>query len=193
MSAPTDRIDPRCTRSQQRVLASAVVILREHGLPGLTFEAVAAHSGVAKTTIYRHFPDRAALHLAAVESVGPSSLMPCTDDLVDDLVQFLTGLNRTLHHSDFGHILLTALDGAERNPDLRELAAEAGAQRRRLMADRLRQAQDAGRFDSEADLDLVCSQLVGPLFYRRFISRQRTSETFVAALVRGVITPLLRP
>jgi AcrR family transcriptional regulator len=193
VSAPTDRVDPRCTRSQQRVLSSAVVILREHGLPGLTFEAVAAHSGVAKTTIYRHYPDRAALHLAAVESVGPSSRMPSTDDLVDDLVQFLTGLNRTLHHSDFGHILLTALDGAERNGDLRELAEEAGAQRRRLMADRLRQAQEDGRFATDADLDLVCSQLVGPLFYRRFISRQHTSEAFVAALVRGVITPLLRP
>jgi AcrR family transcriptional regulator len=190
---PTDRIDPRCTRSQQRVLASAVSILREHGLPGLTFEAVAAHSGVAKTTIYRHYPDRSALHLAAVESVGPSSQMPHTDDVVDDLVRFLTGLNRTLHHSEFGLILLTALDGAERNDDLRQLAVEAAAQRRRLVAERLRQAQTVGQLESDADLDLVCSQLVGPLFYRRFISRQPTSAAFVAALVRGVISPLRRP
>ncbi len=190
---PTDRIDPRCTRSQQRVLAAAVTILREHGLPGLTFEAVAAHSGVAKTTIYRHFPDRSALHLAAVESVGPSSQMPHTDDVVDDLAQFLTGLNRTLHHSDFGLILLTALDSAERNDDLRRLAVEAAALRRRLVADRLREAQSAGRLRNDADLDLVCSQLVGPLFYRRFMSRQPTSAAFVGALVSGVISPLLRP
>jgi AcrR family transcriptional regulator len=192
VSASTDRIDPRCTRSQQRVLASAVAILREHGLTGLTFEAVAAHSGVAKTTIYRHFPDRSALHLAAVESVGPPSQMRSTDDVVDDLVHFLTGLNRTLHESDFGLILLTALDGAERNDDLRHLAVEAAAQRRRLLADRLRQAQAAGQLRDDADLDLVSSQLVGPLFYRRFMSRQATSAPFVAALVRGVIGPLLR-
>jgi AcrR family transcriptional regulator len=191
--APTDRIDPRCTRSQQRVLASAVAILREHGLTGLTFEAVSAHSGVAKTTIYRHFTDRSALHLAAVESVGPSSHMPRTDDVVDDLVRFLSGLNRTLHESDFGLILLTALDGAERNDDLRHLAVEAAAQRRRSVADRLRQAQAAGQLQDDAELDLVCSQLVGPLFYRRFMSRQATSAAFVAALVRAVITPLLRP
>ncbi|MFM2076185.1 MAG: hypothetical protein RJA49_75, partial [Actinomycetota bacterium] len=57
----TERIDPRCTRSQQRVLVAAVALLREDGLAGLTFEAVAARSGVAKTTIYRHFVDRAAL------------------------------------------------------------------------------------------------------------------------------------
>jgi AcrR family transcriptional regulator len=189
-STATERVDPRCTRSKQRVLTSAVVILREHGLPGLTFEAVAARSGVAKSTIYRHFPDRAALHLAAVESVGPSARMPCTEDVVDDLVHFLTGLNRTLHHSDFGLILLTALDGAERNDDLGRLAVDAAAQRRRMVTERLHHAQTAGGLRAEADLDLVCSQLVGPLFYRRFISRQATSAAFVAALVRGVITPL---
>jgi hypothetical protein len=46
---------------------------------------------------------------------------------------------------------------------------------------------------ADADLDQLCSQLVGPLFYRRFISRQPTSPAFVHRLVRGVLTPLLRP
>jgi AcrR family transcriptional regulator len=189
--APTDRVDPRCIRSRHRVLASAVAILREEGLAGLTFEAVAAHSGVAKTTIYRHFSDRAALHLAAVESVGPRLAMTCTDDLTVDLVLYLAELNRSLHHSDFGAVLLTALDGAERNADLRRLAHDAAAQRREQLVERLRAAQSSHELHPEVDLDLLCSQLVGPLFYRRLASRQATSAAFVETLVRSTLTPLL--
>ena len=64
------REDPRRAKSRARVLASAVELLREEGLSGLTIEAVAARSGVAKTTIYRQFADRDELHLSAVHSVG---------------------------------------------------------------------------------------------------------------------------
>ena len=65
-------------------------LLREDGLPGLTFEAVAARSGVAKTTLYRHFADRSALHLAAIESVGPSMVLTATDDVVADVLARIT-------------------------------------------------------------------------------------------------------
>jgi AcrR family transcriptional regulator len=188
---PIDRIDPRCTRSQQRVLAAAVALLREEGLPGLTFEAVAARSGVAKTTIYRHFHNRDGLHLAAIESVGPSLTMPSTDDLVADVVVFLDGLNRTLHHSDFGAILLTALDASERSKPMADLALAAAQQRRAQLVRRLKAAQKSGVLAADADLDLACSQLLGPLFYRRCMSRQATSSAFVANLAGGVLTSLL--
>lgn len=191
-SPATERIDPRCARSQQRVLAAAVELLREEGLPGLTFESVAARSGVAKTTIYRHFPDRAAMHLAAIDSVGPVVEMSTSNDVVVDVVKFLGGLNHTLHHGAFGDVLLTALDGAERSERMDELARGAADQRRSVLSGRLKLAQRDGRLKAEADLDLVCAQLVGPIFYRRFMSRQPTSATFVAKLTRQVLDPLLR-
>ncbi|MFM2076729.1 MAG: hypothetical protein RJA49_619, partial [Actinomycetota bacterium] len=161
------------------------------GLAGLTFEAVAARSGVAKTTIYRHFVDRAALHLAAIESVGPSMVLTATDDVVADVTMFLTALNRTLHHSDFGAILPTAVDGAERSEQMAHLARTVAHQRRALLTGRLAAAQRSGHLDPDADLDLLCSELVGALFYRRFFSRQSTTAAFVAALVAGVLAPLM--
>ncbi len=188
----TERLDPRCIRSRERVLAAAVAVLREEGLSGLTFEAVATRSGVARTTIYRQFPDRAALHLAAIESVGPDVRMPLTDDLVADVTRFCDRLNHTLVATDFGGVILTALDGAERDEQMRELAKGVADRRRGILVDRLRAEQVAGRFAADVDLDLVCSQLVGPLFYRRFMSRQPTGHDVVSKLVSGVLTPLLR-
>jgi AcrR family transcriptional regulator len=192
-SLRTERIDPRCERSQQRALAAAVELLREDGLPGLTFEAVAARSGVAKTTLYRHFADRAALHLAAIESVGPVVVMSVTHDLRADLVDFLSGLEHTLHHSDFGAILPTAIDGAERSEQMAELARAAASQRREQLTERLRVARHDGTLAGDVDLDLLSSLLVGPIFYRRFLSRQPFDPAFVPALVDQVLQPQPAP
>ena len=127
--------DPRRTKSRARVLAAAVELLREVGLSGLTIEAVAARSGVAKTTIYRQFADRDELHLSAVHSVGCQQPMAYTADLVADITSFCTGLNGVLRDSDFGALLSTAVDGAERSESFAGMMHDAGAQRRQLTFD----------------------------------------------------------
>lgn len=185
--------DPRRTRSRERVLAAAVELLREDGLAGLTIDAVAARSGVAKTTIYRQFADRDELHLSAVQSVGCQVPVPCSPDLIGDITSFCTGLNVVLRSTDFGALLSTALDGAERSESFAAMMHDVGVQRRRLLTDRLRAAVADGALPRDTDLDVVTSQLVGPLFYRRFVSRQPTSPAFVGRLVSCVMAPLVRP
>ncbi len=43
--------------------------IAEHGIAGMTIESVAARAGVSKVTIYRRWPDKVALALAALESL----------------------------------------------------------------------------------------------------------------------------
>jgi hypothetical protein len=52
---------------------------------------------------------------------------------------------------------------------------------------RLRLAQEEGALPAELDLDLLNSQLVGPIFYRRFFSRQAYDPAFVPSLVDQVL------
>lgn len=191
MLSGTDHEDPRRAKSRARVLATAVELLREDGLPGLTIEAVAARSGVAKTTIYRQFADRDELHLSAVHSVGCQVPIAHSADLIADITAFCTGLNAVLRDSDFGALLSTAVDGAERSESFAGMMHDLGAQRRQLLNERLHVAVANGMLPGDADLDVVIGQLVGPLFYRRFISRQATGPTFVGRLVSSVLTPLL--
>ena len=191
MGQGTEQEDPRRAKSRVRVLAAAVQLLRDEGLPGLTIEAVAARSGVAKTTIYRQFENRDELHLAAIHSVSCSVPMRHTDDLVDDVTQFCVGLNRQLRTGDFGALLPTGFDGAERSATLARMVHSAGVQRRATLLDRLRAAQGDGVLGDAVDLDLLNSQLVGPLFYRRFMSRQPAGTAWVGKLVQSVLTPLL--
>src|ERR1700733_9767996 len=54
-------VDPRVERSRQLILRAALQELGEVGYGAFTIESVAARSGVAKSTIYRHWSDKLSL------------------------------------------------------------------------------------------------------------------------------------
>ena len=59
---------PRSEDARRRVLAATAELVAERGVAQLTIEEVAARSGVAKTTIYRHWPGRTTLILDVVNA-----------------------------------------------------------------------------------------------------------------------------
>ncbi|MDO8105643.1 TetR/AcrR family transcriptional regulator [Isoptericola sp. b441] len=93
------RTDPRVVRSRAAVLAAATQLLATDGVAGTTIEAVAARSGVAKTTIYRHWPDQRALVRDAFGVALPMPAAPDTGTLAGDLLALATGLARALADS----------------------------------------------------------------------------------------------
>lgn len=74
----------------RRVLAAALVELARSGYAGFRMEHVAARASVNKTTIYRRWPDRAALVRALVDRLQAplrETPLPDTGRLEDDLVE----------------------------------------------------------------------------------------------------------
>ena len=57
---------PRDARHDQAILAATLRILQEKGYGGLTIEGVAARAGVGRPTIYRRWPSKPALVVAAL-------------------------------------------------------------------------------------------------------------------------------
>lgn len=189
----TDRGDPRLERSRRRILAAALDLLREHGASGLTVEGVSARSGVAKSTVYRQFCDRDDIHMAAIESIAEAGAMPGCGPLLDDVESGLQLLARRLRAGEFAALMATSIDAAERSERMARLAKETYGARRAWLVARLERACAHGELPDDCDVELLTSQLVGPLFYRRLISRQPITEQFVAALTRAVLSPLVRP
>jgi len=187
------RLDPRAARSRERVIAAALQLLREHGAAGCTIEAVAAHSGVAKTTIYRQFDDREALIFAVLDTVKPPPEIPDSGDIGADVEWTLHDLARGLFDDDHAQLFASMVDLAERSDRVQHMLFEFGARRRGLLAARLQRAIDTGDLRADADAELLVGQLVGPLFYRRFISREPASRALVTRLARTTLAPLLAP
>jgi AcrR family transcriptional regulator len=80
MTDTAARPDPRVERSRQAILDATLQLLAQDGDVGsLTVEAVAARSGVAKTTIYRRWRDKWELALDAVMI----DMLPRLDEPVD--------------------------------------------------------------------------------------------------------------
>ncbi len=190
MREPVGRVDPRVARSRERVLFAAVELLRDEGRAGLTVEAVAARSGVAKTTIYRQFADRDEIHMAAIEASTTTLEPPVTDDVVADVERGLRQLVAKLRDDEFSSLLSTVIEAAERSEGMARLSASSCESRRGWLIDRLTLALARGEITS-GHPEVMGSQLAGPLFFRRFISRQPLPDSFVREVVDTVITPKL--
>jgi AcrR family transcriptional regulator len=123
---------PRRVDVDRKLLASTLAVLSVKGPRGVTVEAVAADSGVAKTTIYRRYRDRRHLLAAALEQVAdlpmPDADLQVRERLIVFLEQFREGLVGSL-----GLRTAAALLSEQDDPEF------AAAARRHVLAPRLQQ------------------------------------------------------
>src|ERR1700691_31180 len=77
---------PRSERARVAILRSILKLLGKNGFPAFTIEAVAANAGVGKATVYRWWPDKAALIADAFASSTTRKLdFPDTGSVYKDI------------------------------------------------------------------------------------------------------------
>ncbi len=186
-SAAGPALDTRVQRSKELILRTTFDLLVEKGMSGASVDEVASRSGVAKTTIYRHWRTRSDLIFEACSLVSSSLATPDTGSLERDLTVLLLGLATQLRNANWPLVLPSVVDASERDPEL----AAALAQRQRNQSAPyytvIERAKSRGEFAADADASRLVASLVGPVFYRRWFSRERIDEDFVNEVVRGVI------
>ena len=108
----------------QAILRAAVDELVESGYAGLTMDGVAQRAGTNKNAIYRRWPSRAALAVAAYRqlSIGDQPL-PDTGSLRSDSLELLRRANRAWS-SPAGNVLRSLLAGVSDDPELLALIQE---------------------------------------------------------------------
>jgi AcrR family transcriptional regulator len=186
---PSPSVDPRVARSRAAVIAATRELLIEEGIAGVTIDGVAARSGVAKTTIYRQWTDRNHLLIDAMEETAIDDEVAVTDDLHADLLGTMQRLSVLLSNPTTSGLIPALIEAAERDADFREISRPFVDARRRPIMSRLRHAVRDGQLHKDADIELICALLVGPLFYRRLLSRQPTPNTrMLSELVRTVLS-----
>lgn len=174
------------------IVDAAIALLVEHGFGGTTIEAIAARSGTAKTTVYRHWPDKGAVLRDAVESVVPTATAPDSGSLRGDLMFFAHELAQILNTPPTSALIPGLIDTAERDPDLARLLAEFTAHRRQPVHAAVARAVDRGEISADSDPELIASLLLGPLFYRRLLSREPLTDEFIDQVTDTVLRTLRR-
>lgn len=197
--AAEDEFDPRIARSRRLVREAALRELAESGYGAFTIDAVARRSGVARSTIYRHWPDKVALIADAFESLnvqpqppaGPTGSAPADAGVSarERVHQLLVHLAEVFRDSIFTACIPALIDGAERDPQIRAFFHRFSQRRRRALTRAIRAGVASGEFPAHVDPDLAATALSGAIVYRRVMTADRLAPSRVDELITSVLGP----
>lgn len=180
--------DPRVERSRTVILRASVEELAESGYGAFTIESVAARADVAKTTIYRHWPDKVGLIIDALGSFHEQMVPSLHDATVREQVErLLRHVAQVLRDPTFSRCIPALVEGAQRDPRLRELLHGYTAHRRRELVDLIAQGVHSGELSAGLDPDLAAVTLLGPIFYLGLMSAQPFAPERASDLVSTVL------
>jgi AcrR family transcriptional regulator len=183
---PGARKDPEADRL---ILETTHRLLRELGYERLTVDGVAREAGVARTTVYRRYRDKADLVSAAIETLRAPVKRSASGDARLDLIAHLEGVRRNYGISLAGTLLMEE----PHNPRLLELFRERMVTpQRRLVAETIREGIERREIRRDLDVERVLDLLLGAFFAAVFASGRPGSdwpEAIVDALWPSLAAP----
>lgn len=186
--------DERVRRSKETVLATAFDMLTETGFGGFSIDAVARRSGVAKMTIYRHWPSRAALLLDACTRMAPARAeAPDTGSFRGDLATVAKSLAQRMQASRWASLLPSIIEAAERDPALAALHARQNVAVTATFRAIIDRAKERRQLPPATDASKVIALVMGPLVYRRWFSREKIDDPFIAAVIENALNAAAEP
>ncbi|MEO1060806.1 MAG: TetR/AcrR family transcriptional regulator [Actinomycetota bacterium] len=184
----TEPEDPRITRTREAVLDAVAELLTEEGWERVTHQRVAERSGYARSTVYRHWPERIDL-LRGLSDRAEQMSHPerVTGDLRSDLLGELLAYRDVLFDRGGGATLAALIGVAEHSDGADAVRAASVARGETPVRDLLRSAVDDGRLAAGLDPAAGASELFGPITHRRLMTRTRPDDAELADLVDGFI------
>jgi AcrR family transcriptional regulator len=179
-SGAKSRGRPRSETAKKAIIGAARELLAEGGPGAVTMDAVAARAGVGKPTVYRWWPDRHAVAMAALmeseatqslEATNRSALPALRDQLRTIARRFVTNTGRHIASMIAASDPESELSRAFRNHFVLARRAEGKA----LLERAIEQKEIRANLDLEVALDL----LYGPLFFRLLIGHAPLDEHFM--------------
>jgi AcrR family transcriptional regulator len=183
---------PRSARTRQAVLAATAALLSEGGLATATIDAIRDRSGVSKTTIYKHWPNRLCVAIDAfADQLATEASLPDTGTARGDFAEQVRRIS-AFYASPIGSTFIQLLANARQEPVAAEWLSE------RLLASRqhgIQQLWDRavarGEVRDDRDPDLAMDLLFGPLMWRLMSGRgpltERDVDRYADAALNGLV------
>ncbi|MEZ5408509.1 MAG: TetR/AcrR family transcriptional regulator [Acidimicrobiales bacterium] len=186
--------DPRIARTRATVLDTAAAIVVEQGTAALTVDAVVARSGVARSTIYRHWPTRDDLLVDVFEHCVPSLVTPSPElGFEAAMRQFLHAVVDHLADAKWNRMLpaLMALKAYE--PTLARVEERMEERQGSISADLFARGEREGMFGPELDRSRAMTLLVGPLVFAALSGETPITPELADASLSNFLAGLSRP
>jgi AcrR family transcriptional regulator len=179
---------PRSAAADQAILGTAIRLLAEQGYDAMSIEGVAAAAGVGKTTIYRRYPNKRDLVVAALGSVA--AILPEQLDsgsARDDILALISDTLDVMRRTGIGFSMAGTFLVKERvEPMLLALFRERVLwPRLELGTQILRRGIERGELRPDIEPEVVLPILVGSTFARH-IAGLPEDEAWLGTMVDTV-------
>jgi len=175
----------------QAVLDATRALITEGGYSAATIEAISARSGVAKTSIYRRWPNRATLVVELLMRIATEAVpVPTGRDPKRALRTEMKGVAEVADQLP-GRLLRALLGEAQRDPEVSTALIEGVFHPRSEASSRaIRRAQAEGSLREDIPPLLAVDLLFGPIFYRMLVGHQPLNDAYVGQVFKYVIEGL---
>jgi AcrR family transcriptional regulator len=187
MTVVDPHVDPRVTRTRAAVLASAREVLVDEGWEGVTVARVAERSGYARTTLYRHWPQRLDLLRDLIRAEAAVAHSTPSGDLRADLVAELEAFRFAMTTAGLGRAMVAIGQHAREDPEVAELNRALRLEGARVLDDIIGDAVEAGLLRRDASGGAAVAMLVGPVLFRYLFEPDGLSSDFVGDVVAGFL------
>ena len=181
---------PRSEKARKAVIRSTLALLKRTGFHELSVEAVAAHAGVGKATVYRWWSNKGELVIDAfVSAVEKELRFPSAGPVLQSIhVQMRRWA--VIFRSPLGQIVAAVIGAGQSEPEILEAFRSHWVEPRRVEARRLLgQAITIGEIRADLDPDTVLDLLYGPLYIRLLLKHAPLNEEFVDTVFE-IVSPL---
>lgn len=177
----------RTDRTRAAILSSGVELLSEHGVRGITVEGISRRTGIAKTTIYRHWQTREHLVIAVIDEVKFELPTPTTGDCRQDIAIVLESLWALALEPSHRLAIASTIETLVRDSVLEAVHAKLLLESGKPVFDVLARGVQVGELDADLDLEFSFRMLTGPVMAGAVILGAPVDQVFVGHLVERVL------
>lgn len=185
---------PRDEEVRKRILDSAAHLLEERCFDEITVDAIAEHSGAGKATVYRWWPNKAAVLIEAFrERIASELPFPDTGDFRQDVRQQLQNFTEIIYWGRRGNVFRSFIAGAQADPEIAKAFREIWIRPRRAEARKLFERYIAdGIARADLDPDLAVEMVFSPLYYRLLTGWGEITGKYLDNLIDSLLPALLK-
>jgi len=189
---------PRDETRDAAILEATISVLGDVGYDRLTIDAVAAKAKASKATVYRRWPNKAALVVEALHTLKPvpapgaetPCLFPDTGSLRGDLLAGLQKIANKLS-TDEGKLMAAVMTAAARDPDLAVAMRGNHEEKRRSCHTVVARAVSRGELDSDDGAETLHEVVPALMYNRLLIVGEPFDDAFLTKVVDDIALPLL--
>jgi AcrR family transcriptional regulator len=175
---------PRSEQAEQAIIDAALELFAERGVEGVCVEAVAAKAGVGKATIYRRWPSKEELLIAALGSLKSPMPDPQGATVREDLTEMVDVMVRDAADPRYARQFAMLHGEGENYPKLMARYYETIIQpRREVIKAALQRGIDRGELRADLDVDVAMLSLTGTVMARGKHDPTPASPGFAARVV----------